>query len=199
MKSLVQKIVIVLTVAATSATLHAQVRTAVFGRTTIQFSQSFTSLVGALNGSLSDLNMVPLSANSVVVPVSAGAINPGTGVGEVDHSSGFILTGGGKTIRLENFIVDTTNPVPTVSADFVFNGTVIGRLPLFNVAYPSSLTLPLPVTVGVLQVNGLKLSLAPGAASALNTIFNIRTIPAGLDAGTASIYAVFAPLPGGSL
>ena len=200
MKSLVRKIATILAVASSVTLLHAQARTAVFGRTEIQFSQNFTSFVGALGGSLSDLNLVTLPSSNLILPVTAGAFNPTTAIGEVEHASGFTICGGGKAIRLENLTVDTTNGMaPVVTAVFVFNNTVLGRMPLFNVQYPSGVTLPLQTNAGVLQVSGLKLSLAPIAAASLNSIFGITAIPAGLNAGTASVYVVFAPLPGGAL
>ena len=199
MKS-INKAAVVLTIAAASTSLPAQVRTAIFGRTTVQFSQTFTSFVGALGGSLNDLNLVALPTTNLVLPVTAGAFNPQTAIGEVEHASGFTIEGGGKAIRLENLTIDTTNGMaPVVTAVFVFNNTVLGRMPLFNVQYPAGLTLPLQTSVGVLQVNGLKLTLAPIAAGSLNSIFGITAIPAGLNAGTASTYIVFAPQPDGSL
>lgn len=200
MTSLFRKFAIVLTVAASAVALPAQVRTAVYGRTTLQFSTTFTSTVTSLSGSILDLELNPLASSNLVLPVTAGAFNPQTAVGEVEHSSGFTLSGGGKAIRIENLIIDTTNgTAPVVTAVIVFNNVVLGRIPLFNVQYPSGLTLPLQTTEGVLQVSGLKLTLAPIGAATLNSVFGITVIPAGLNAGTASIYVVFAPLPDGTL
>lgn len=199
MKALFSRVAVVLTLVTSSALSQTQVRTAVFGRTTIQFSSTFTTTVASLGGSLSDLTSSPLSALSVTLPVTTGALNPNTAVGEVEHSSGFTITGGGKVVRLENFIIDTTGAVPVITAVFVLNDTVLGRMPLFNVAYPSGVTLPLTTTAGVLQLAGLKLSLSSAAATTLNGAFNINGVQSGLDVGTGSIYVVFAPLTDGSL
>ena len=201
MKLLVSKIAVVLTLAASTAVLHAQqVRTAVFGRTTLSFNSTFTSAVSSLGGEIEDLDLNPITGTSILLPVKAGALNPETAIGEVEHSSGFTLTGGGKAIRLENFIVDTTSgTAPVVTAVIIFNNTVLGRITLFNVLYPAGLSLPLQTTAGVLQVNGLTLSLAPVAATTLNSLFGINAIPANLSVGTASLYVVLAPLPNGTL
>lgn len=197
--SFFSKIAVVLTIASTSVVGQAQVRSAVFGRTTVQLSQSFSSTVANLGGSLADLNLVPLVNNAFTAPVKAGVFNPSTGAGELEHSAGFAITGGGKAVRLENFIFDSSNGAPVISAVYVFNDAVIGRFPLFNITFPSNLSLPLPVTVGVLQVSGLGLTLAPAAATELNMLFGLKVVPAGLDAGTANVYAVFSPLADGSL
>jgi hypothetical protein len=55
------------------------------------------------------------------------------------------------------------------------------------------LGLPLPVQSGVLQVNGLILTLAPATASTLNTLFGGQVVQAGTNIGTANIYVVLSP------
>jgi hypothetical protein len=80
-----------------------------------------------------------------------------------------------------------------ITADYIVNDHFASRIALFNVQPPASLTLPLQLQSGVLQVNGLVLTLAPATASTLNTIFGGQVVQAGTNIGTANTYVVFSP------
>jgi hypothetical protein len=104
-----------------------------------------------------------------------------------------LVNAAGTIIRIQNFTLDTSNPTSLViTADYIVNDHFASRIALFNVQPPSTLSLPLQVQSGVLQVNGLVLTLAPATASTLNAIFG-QVVQAGTNIGTANVYVVFSP------
>jgi hypothetical protein len=165
-----------------------------FGRTTVQLSSSFISSIQGLGAIITDLHNQPLQDNSFTVRATGGAIDLTTSAGEIQHAGGLLVNAAGTIIRIQNFTLDTSNPTNLViTADYIVNDHFASRIALFNVQPPPTLTLPLQLQSGVLQVNGLVLTLAPAAASTLNTIFGGPVVQAGTNIGTANAYVVFSP------
>jgi len=165
-----------------------------FGRTTVQFSSSFLNSIQGLGAVITDLHNQPLQDNSFTVRATGGAVDLTTSAGEIQHAGGLFVNAAGTIIRIQNFTFDTSNPTNLViTADYIVNDHFASRVALFSVQPPSTLALPLQLQSGVLQVNGLVLTLAPAAASTLNTIFGGAVVQAGMNIGTANIYVVFSP------
>ena len=165
-----------------------------FGRTTVQLGSSFLNSIQGLGAVITDLHNHALQDNSFTVRATGGAIDLTTSAGEVQHTGGFLVNAAGTIIRIQNFTFDTSNPTSLViTADFIVNDHFASRIALFNVQPPPTLTLPLQVQSGVLQVNGLVLTLAPATVSTLNAMFGGPVVQAGENIGTANVYVVFSP------
>jgi hypothetical protein len=165
-----------------------------FGRTTVQLSSSFINSIQGLGAVITDLRNHPLQDNSFTVRATGGAIDLTTSTGEVEHTGGLLVNAAGTIIRIQNFTLDTTNPTNIViTAEYIVNDHFASRIALFNVQPPAGLTLPLQLQSGVLQINGLVLTLAPATASTINTILGGQYVQAGTNIGTANAYVVFSP------
>lgn len=165
-----------------------------FGRTTVQLSDSFVNSIQGLGAVITDLHNNPLQNNAFTVRATGGAIDLTTSAGEVEHTGGLLVNAAGTILRIQNLTLDTSNPTNLViTAQFIVNDHLAARLALFNVQPPAGLTLPLQPQSGVLQVNGLVLTLAPATASAINTVMGGQFVQAGENIGTANAYVVFSP------
>lgn len=163
-----------------------------YGRTTFQLNAQFATFLQSTGAAITDLQGNPLQNNSFTFKAVAGAIDVTTAAGEVEHSGGLQIVAAGAVARIENFTLDTSNPAaPVITAQIIYADHFAARIPLFSVQPPPSFSLPLAAQNGVLQVNGLGLTLAPAAASTLSSLFG-ATIPAGVAVGTANVYAVLA-------
>jgi hypothetical protein len=90
---------------------------------------------------------------------------------------------------LTDFIIDTAGAAPVLTGIATANGSIVGRIPLFNLALPA-LTLPLALPPGpeILLIEGNRMTLTQEAATALNGVFGTTAFAAGFDVGIASIY-----------
>jgi hypothetical protein len=165
-----------------------------FGRTTVQLSSSFLNSIEGLGAVITDIHNHALHDNSFTVRATGGAVDLTTSAGEIQHTGGLLVNAAGTIIRIQNLTLDTSNPTNLViTADYIVNDHFASRIALFNVQPPAGLTLPFQLQSGVLQVNGLVLTLAPATASTLNTIFGGQVVQAGTNIGTANAYVVFSP------
>ena len=64
------------------------------------------------------------------------------------------------------------------------NGSVVGRIPLFDLTLPASF-----VDVTLIRLDGISVTLRPEAAGALNAVFETTAFTAGFNIGTASVTA----------
>ncbi|GAC1362856.1 MAG: hypothetical protein NVSMB3_11250 [Acidobacteriaceae bacterium] len=195
MKQLLSKVVIVLTIAlATTLGLWAQsTQTVEYGRTTLQLDPSFTgraSQLGAVLGGVGFSSVEP--SGLMMLPVVGGAIDLQTSLGEINTLGGLNIAANGTQLGLQAFVIDTTGS-PLVSALLVLNNRMMGRIPLFSLTPPPGTSLPLAMTVGVLQVNGLRVTMHPTGAAMVNNIFHTNAVFAGMTVGTMNVYAVLSP------
>jgi hypothetical protein len=198
MKRSLSKVTLLFALACTASFVQAQTPSQTpsvdFGRTTVQLSTSFVTSIQGLGAVITDLHNNPLQDNAFTVRATGGALDLTTSAGEVEHTGGLLVNAAGTIIRIQNLTLDTSNPTNLViTAAFIVNDHFAARLALFNVQPPAGLTLPLQLQAGVLQVNGLVLTLAPATASALNTVLGGQYVQAGTNIGTANAYVVFSP------
>src|SRR5260370_11206482 len=198
MKRSLSKGIFVFALACTTSLVHAQSPSQTpsvdFGRTTVQLSSTFVNSIQGLGAVITDLKNNPLQNNSFTVRATGGSVDLTTSAGEIQHTGGLLVNAAGTIIRIQNFTLDTSNPTnPVITADYIVNDHFASRIALFNVQPPAGLTLPFQLQSGVLQVNGLSLTLAPATASALNTICVGPYVQAGANIATANAYVVFSP------
>ncbi len=197
MKHLLSKASLAMALACTAPIVLAQTPSQTpsvdYGRTTVQLNSGFVGSLQSLGAVVTDLQGNALQNNSVTVLATGGAVDLTTSAGDIEHTGGLRINVAGAVIRIQNFIIDTSNPTaPVITADFVANDHFTARIPLFNFQPPAGFSLPLHLTAGVLQENGLILTLAPATAATLNALFGAQVIPAGITIGTANVYVVFA-------
>src|SRR5258705_9324689 len=193
MKRSMSKAIFVFALACMPSLVHAQSQSQTpsvdFGRTTVQLSSTFVNAIQGLGAVITDLHNNPLQNNSFIVRATGGALDLTTSAGEIQHTGGLLVNAAGSIIRIQNLTLDTTNPTNLViTADYI-----AARIALFNVQPPTGLTLPLQLQSGVLQINGLVLTLAPATASTINTVLGGQFVQAGTNIGTANAYVVFSP------
>ena len=140
--------------------------------------------VGSASISKAGVASFPITGGNVTY-YKPGSVSPYVR-GKIDHSgSGLSLTGGGKTVKLTNFVVDpgTSELTGKVSVD----GKVAARsTPLF---FLDGRTLqPLESkSNGTAVLQGTTVDLKPGAADLLNQTFGVEALEGGLKIGVAKI------------
>jgi hypothetical protein len=192
MKTLLRTFSVAAAMALVSVALPAQTRTIVYGRTTISTSY-FLQYVSSFNVTVTDLGGNPVQNSATTFPVTEGAIDLQTAAGEVTHSGGYVLRGNGNSVRIENLVLDTTTPaMPVMTAIFVVNDKLVGRLPLYQVTLPAGISVPLQPQAGTEQINGFSLTLTRAAATLLNNALIITepVLQPGTAAGTADVYTI---------
>jgi len=121
-------------------------------------------------------------------PIVGGRLDAANARGEIPHSGGLKLTKGATQVILTDFIVDTTAS-PKLTGIVTANGSIVGRVPLFNLALPAlSLPLTLPPGPEILLIEGNRMTLTQEAATALNGVFGTTAFVAGFEIGIASVY-----------
>lgn len=161
------------------------------GITQVKLSNAFVNALTALKVVPGTVNPTELKEGVASFPVSGGAIDLQSAKGEIAHSGGLSLSKGGTTVTLQSFTIDTVAGSPVLTGLVSVNGTLVGRLPLFDLSLPSGLTLPLKPVAGVrLNLFSVGVSLSDAAAGALNSIFKTSAFAGGLKIGTASAFTI---------
>lgn len=107
--------------------------------------------------------------------ITGGSRDNDTGDLLIEHAgSGLTFSGGGNTLRIGDFLIDTD--AGSVSGSAFANGTALGTVPLF--------------TIG----SGLRLLLTPQAAGAFTSVFGAPDL-GGTQIGTVITVPVFQPIP----
>ena len=159
------------------------------GYTLVEFLPGFV-------GALTTLGIAPSKALPGTLyqrigffPIVGGRLDAANARGEVPHSGGVTLTKGTTQVILTDFVIDTAGTAPKLTGIVTANGSIVGRIPLFNLALPP-LTLPLTLPPGpeILLIEGSRMTLTQEAATALNGVFGTTAFVAGFDIGIASIY-----------
>lgn len=160
--------------------------------TSVTLSTDFVGALGALQVTPAPLGLAFLADGVAVFPISSGALDLADAQGQIVHLGGLKLTAGSTVVELSDFIIDTTQPAnPQLTGIVVANGSLVGRLPLFDLQLPS---LSLPLQPGgnfgrLLDLPGVGVTLDPQAAAALNSVFHVSAFSGGLKIGTAEVRA----------
>jgi hypothetical protein len=136
-----------------------------------------------------------LEDGSIIFPITGGELayfDPKSGVepfvqGEILHEgSGLSLSGGGKTVMLEDFVVDPEKSVLTgkVTAD----GQVVGEsVELFFLDGSTVKPLAVDMASSTAVLEGTTVSLTKTAADALNGVFGVTALTEFFPVGIAKI------------
>ena len=164
------------------------------GRSTdVALDKGFVKTLGTLeltpapvgDGSISKAGVAsfPITGGNVTY-YKPGSVSPYV-QGEIDHAgSGLSLTGGGKTVKLTNFVVDPGKSVLT--GKVTVDGKVAAEsAPLFFLDGRTLQPLKAAGSTAVLQ--GMTVKLKDEAASLLNDTFGTDALKGGLVIGVAKI------------
>jgi len=170
----------------TSAAPTAQINS---GYTLVELLPEFVGALGSLGIAPSKVLPGTLHQRIAFFPITGGRLDASNARGEVPHSGGLSLTKGGTQVVISDFIIETTSS-PRLTGIVTANGTIVGRIPLFNLALPQ-LVLPLQLPPGpeTLLIEGNRVTLTAEAATALNGAFGTTAFTPGFNIGIASVYA----------
>ncbi len=157
------------------------------GKTTVRLSEGFVGALSGLGVAPSAIAPGKLKARRGGVFISyripGGAVDAGDGFrGDIFHVGGLSLTAGETSVGLLNFVIDTQDE-PVLTGLVTVNGSLVGRVPLFNL---DSIA-PHVARNGRVTISGVGVTLTDVAASALNGIFGIDAFVEGADIGTALV------------
>lgn len=160
------------------------------GQTRVFLSNDFVAALGALNLSAGAIGNGYLRSGIAAFPITGGVLDLQNAKGEINHSGGLFLATSTTRVELSSFNIDTSGAAPILTGLVTVNGDFVGRIPLFRLELPA-LTLPLqPQAFGTVFIPNVRVTLAPEAAQALNTVFNVSAFAAGFNIGTAQVFAI---------
>jgi hypothetical protein len=181
------------TIALAATSVYAQqTKTLGFGQTNVSLASSFVSDLQSKGVTPGVVGPTRLQNGVVNFPVTGGAIDLDSADGQIIHSGGLTLSFSGITLRLQSFIIDTTNGAPVLTGLVDLNGKMLGRLPLFQLQLPSGVVFPLTAENGLLKLKGVNVTLTSTAAGALNSVFGVSVFNENYEIGTANVYAFLA-------
>jgi hypothetical protein len=158
------------------------------GQTAVTLSSGFVAAATSLGVGLATVIPGQLFAGVVSFPVTGGALDLATARGEIYHSGGLELTAGTTRVQLLNFTIDTT-AAAKLTGLVVANGSVVGRVHLFNLLLPAAVVPPLVPDNQLLTIPNVRVTLSADAAAALNALFNVTAFTPGFEIGTARVSA----------
>jgi hypothetical protein len=159
------------------------------GVTQVKLSDGFLSALSSLRVDAGTVEPTRIYEGTAAFPITGGAVDLTTAAGNIIHSGGLILETPKTRVRLESFIIDTTGKTPELTGLVVVNGTLVGRLVLFNLILPPGFSVPLKTEGPLLNLKDVKVELSSTAAGALNSVFDVKAFTAGFDIGTADVFA----------
>jgi hypothetical protein len=159
------------------------------GYTLVELAPSFVGALTSLGVAPSKVLPGTLHQRIALFPITGGRLDASNAKGEVPHSGGLKLTSATTQVIISDFVIDTTAS-PKLTGIVTANGSIVGRIPLFNLALPPlSLPLTLPPGPEQLLIEGNRVTLTAEAATALNGAFGVTAFTPGFNIGIASVYA----------
>jgi hypothetical protein len=160
------------------------------GETTVALSSDFLDALNSLGVTPGVVTPTQLNRTTVNFPINGGALDLKTAAGNVGHTGGLTLSAGGTVVAIQNFTIDTTAKSPVITGLVVANGTLVGRINLFDLALPKNFKLPLvEYRATLVDLSGVAVTLDGAAATALNQAFKTNAFAAGFGIGTARVRA----------
>jgi hypothetical protein len=157
------------------------------GTTTVRLTNELVNAASTLGITVSPVRVAGVRGANALFPITWGTIDAGTLRGEIMHSRFLIFERGGSAVKIEGFIIDTTGQQALINGLASANGSVVGRIPLFNVDLGAA---QISQTGAVLQIANVRLTLRPEAAAALNAVFSTNAFVEGFNIGTATVSGI---------
>ena len=160
------------------------------GDTRVTLSPQFTGALQSLQVNVSTVFPTRLRSGVVDFPIPAGEIDLQSLKGEIVHDGGLNLRAGSTTVTLSSFVIDTTGRAPVLTGLVKANDSVVGRLPLFDIALNRPPSVREGGSIDILAIDNVGLTLNAEAAAALNGAFNVSAFSAGIPIGTARVHTL---------
>lgn len=155
------------------------------GTTSVELSSGFINALTTLNIAPGRVFPAGLRGGRATFPITDGTLDGQTLRGEIVHNGGLTLTRGATQVKLKSFIIDTTGPGIVLTGLVSANGSVVGRIPLFDLQLPS--TGSSRFRFEIVSLSGVVVNLRPEAANALNQVFSTNAFVPGFNIGTARV------------
>jgi hypothetical protein len=161
--------------------------------TQVVLAPSFLAALTSLKVTPGLVGDATLKNGTLTFPITGGNVTyykPGSRspyvTGEIDHNgSGLTLSAGGKTVKLENFVV---NPgTSKLTGTVVEGGKTLKNVYLFFLNGSTLQPLTTDSSNNTATLYGTKVYLSPDAATALNQYFGITALNSSVFVGTARI------------
>jgi len=171
------------------------------GSTRVQLSDE-------LLGALTSLNVTPAAVRPgrleavgngarVVYPIPTGELDAEGPKLEVLHSGGLTLSAGQVRVALTSFIIENLNGDPRLTGIVKVNDTILGRVPLFNLALTQAPSLTPNGAITRIELDSVEVTLSAEAADALNAAFGLSGVfTEGFPVGTARVLGRLRDLDG---
>jgi hypothetical protein len=155
------------------------------GQTTLDFSPQFFNLIPALGADVARIKPAKLKGNlnkqnlRAIFPITTGALDADGNEAQIIHEGGLTLATGSITVQLTAFSIDfdlfaVAGPIGAdnrvMTALVVANGSLVGRLPVFNLGIDSVTG---SVSGSTVKFNNIGVTMTQAAATVLNGIFNL--------------------------
>lgn len=152
-----------------------------------------------LLGALTSLNVTPAAVRPgrleavgkgarVVYPIPTGELDAEGPRLEVLHSGGLTLSAGQVRVALTSFIIENLNGAPRLTGIVKVNDTILGRVPLFDLALTQAPALTPNGAVTRIELDLVAVTLSAEAAEALNEAFGLSGVfTEGFPVGTARV------------
>lgn len=189
-KRMMKSLVLTAVLALACAAFAQETRIVESGETTVALSSDFLDALKSLGVTPGVVTPTQLNRTTVNFPINGGAIDLKTAAGNVGHAGGLTLSAGGTVVAIQNFTIDTTAKSPVITGLVVANGTLVGRINLFDLALPKNFNLPLvEYRATLVDLSGVAVTLNGAAAAALNQAFKTDAFASGFGIGTARVRA----------
>jgi hypothetical protein len=164
------------------------------GNTRVQLSDD-------LLGALTSLNVTPAAVRPgrleavgngarVVYPIPTGELDAEGPKLEILHSGGLTLSAGQVRVALTSFIIENLDGAPRLTGIVKVNDTILGRVPLFNLALTQAPALTPNGAATRIELDSVEVTLSAEAADALNAAFGLSGVfTEGFPVGTARVLA----------
>jgi hypothetical protein len=187
MSKLKPTLTLMLTLFVASIAAQAQTKPVRNGITTVELNSGFLSALSSLGVAPSPLGDSQLDGTTIDFPIVEGLLDESDNHAEIIHNGGLQLKAGGTVVELRDFTIDTTGSQPVITGAVLANGKLVGRAVLFDLSLSGAAI----VTRGPLVlIENVQVTLAPGAAATLNSVFHITALAGGLQIGTADVVAI---------
>jgi hypothetical protein len=161
------------------------------GDTRVTLSSTFLGALDSLGVAASPSFPATIRNGNARFPIPTGEIDAETFKGEIVHNGGLNLRAGALTVNISSFVIDTTGSAPVLTGLVKANDSLVGRIPLFDLALGSAPQTQSYGRYGNLRINDVAVTLNAEAASALNSAFGVTAFTAGIPIGTARVNTFF--------
>lgn len=164
------------------------------GRTSIALNTDTLALLSAIKVQLTASGLGRLNGTTLSFPITAGAADAATLKAEIQHAGGLTIQFGTTSFQLVNFVVDTTGAKPELTAVAIAGTTLLGRIIIFDLGLPASVTPPItPAGNALIDIAQVAVTLSADGSAALNKAFGTTVFFPGVAVGTARVQALVDP------